>query len=240
MPADRLFLRERGEPPDEPPQALGRLGRRDQAHGHGDGDRRQPSPDHPVKVLGHGRGPGRESDEPDRGRIEPDPGPQGNSGHGPGQEAPEAAGRRGPLPEHPEQDRSEERDDEEAEQGLDVIHDAGELHHRVSGPDADEDSQDRAPSSHPDVMGVLSPRLDIWTIEVIGPDRGERADISGHAGHEARDEGRDAQAQETGPGVAGQHQRQDLVIAVGPGGDGLGLADQQGKAGRREPEGPGG
>ena len=48
-----------------------------------------------------------------------------DGGGGAGEQAPEAARLGGALPQHAEDDGAEERRDEEAEQRLDVVHDAG-------------------------------------------------------------------------------------------------------------------
>ena len=60
----------------------------------------------------------------------------------------------GALPQHAQEDGAEQRRDEEAEQRLDVIHDAGELHHQVGRADADQHADDGAPAAHADVVRV--------------------------------------------------------------------------------------
>ena len=53
-------------------------------------------------------------------------------------------------------------------------------------------------------------------VKIIRPHRGEGAHVPRHARHEARDQRRDAQAEQSGPAVARQHQRQDFIVAVLP------------------------
>src|SRR6185437_367082 len=99
----------------------------------------------------------------------------------------------------------------------DVVHDAVEVHDQVRGCDADQHARERAPAPHGDVMAIAGVRLDQGAIDVIRPDGGERAHIAGHARHEAGDQGGDAEAQESGAAVAGEHQGENLVVVVAAG-----------------------
>ena len=70
--------------------------------------------------------------------------------------------------------------------------------------------------AHAHVMGVAGVLLDERPVDVVGPDRGEGADVAGHARHEAGDQGRDPQAQQARAQVAGHHQGKHVVVAVAP------------------------
>ena len=132
----------------------------------------------------------------------------------PCQEPPEPPGGRHPLPHHSQQNGTEQRCDEEAEQRLNVIHDAAESHDEVSGADGDDDAQNRTPASHADVVFVRSGLADERAVNVIGPHRGESAHVARHSRHEPGDERGDAESQQPRATIARQHQRQDFVVAV--------------------------
>ena len=56
-----------------------------------------------------------------------------------------------------------------------------------------------------------------WTVDVVRPYRCKGAHVASHARHEAGDQCGDAKPQQAGPAVAGEHQRQHLVVTVLPG-----------------------
>jgi len=56
----------------------------------------------------------------------------------------------------PSRDRTEQRRDEKSEKRLDVIHYAGKSHHQVRRADTDEQSNERAPPAHRNVVLVGS------------------------------------------------------------------------------------
>ncbi len=154
-------------------------------------------------------------------------------GEGSGQQAPESAGFGGALPEHAEDDGAEERRDEEAEERLHVVHDAGGMLHEIGGADGDEHADEGAPAAHGDVMLVGGFLVEEGAVDVVGPDGGEGADVAGHSGHEAGDEGGDAEAEESGAAVADEHERQDFVVAVLTGGYAPASLRPDGTAARR-------
>src|SRR5690348_9445308 len=202
----------------------------DNRHDHAD----DPGPQRAVHVRGDGAGVAGKRDVLHRGGIHFNPDEHRSGGDGARQKAPEASLARGAFPEHAEEDRAEQRRDEYAEQGLHVIHDAQKLHHEIGGADADEDSEYRAPAAHGDVMRVGCIFANEGAVDVVGPDRGEGADVAGHAGHETGDEGRDAEAQEARAAIAREHQRQNLIVAVAGGASDACAREFEGEDGESE------
>src|SRR5262249_61985344 len=98
------------------------------------------------------------------------PAPQRDPAPGPRGKPPKPARRRGALPQHAEQHCAEEWRDEEAEERLHVIHDAGELHHEIRGADAYQHAENRAPAANADVMRIGDLLLEHGTMDVVGPD----------------------------------------------------------------------
>src|SRR6266481_765524 len=133
------------------------------------------------------------------------------------QQAHETSGAAYPLPKHSEQYGAEQRRDEEAEQRLHVIHDAGKAHRQIGGSDAHEQANQRAPASHGNVMLIGRRLAQKWTIDVIRPYRGKGAHVASHARHEPGDQRGDAEAQQAGPAIAGEHEGEHLVVTVLPG-----------------------
>src|SRR5712691_5036695 len=123
-----------------------------------------------------------------------------------------SAGR--PLPEHSEYDGTKQGSNEEAEQCLHVIHDAGELHHQVRRTHADQHAYHCGPATHVHVMMVAALAIDERTVDVIRPDGRERAHISRHSRHEARDQCRNSKAEQPGTAIAGKHKWEHVVVAV--------------------------
>ncbi len=190
------------------------LGLGHQADHHGHDDANNPRPERAVHVLGHVVRIRRKRDVAQRRRIDLHPGPHSDRRHCPGQQTPESALRRRPLPQHAQHHRSEQRRDKEAEQSLHIVHDAEERHHQVRRAHRDQHTDDGGPASHLDVVFVAGVFVDQRAVDVVGPDRGERADVARHARHESSDQRRDAQSQKSRARVARQHQRQHFVVAV--------------------------
>ncbi len=97
------------------------------------------------------------------------------------EQTPEAAGGCGAFPKHAENDSAKKRGNEEAEQGLNVIHDAVGLHHEIGGADTDENAEDGTPAAHADVVRIVGIFLDDGAVDIVSPDSGEGADVAGHA-----------------------------------------------------------
>ena len=55
---------------------------------------------------------------------------------------------------------------------------------------------------------------DVGLIDVVGPDGVEGSDVAGHAGHEAGEEGGQAQAEHAGREVVEQHDGDGQVVVV--------------------------
>jgi hypothetical protein len=68
------------------------------------------------------------------------------------EQPPESTGRRGPLPEHPDNHRAKQGNNEKAKQRLNVIHDAGELHHQICRANACPKTDDRAPATYAEAL----------------------------------------------------------------------------------------
>ena len=60
-------------------------------------------------------------------------------------------------------------------------------------------------------------------VDVIGPHGSEGADIARHPGHEPGDQGGNAQAEQAGAQIAGEHEGQYFVVTVASRGDRLPL-----------------
>ena len=88
------------------------------------------------------------------------------------------------------------------------------VHDQVSGADADQHADYGTPAAHGDIVRVGGVLADHGAVDVVSPDGGEGADVARHAGHEARDESGDAEAEQAGAAVARQHEGQDFVITV--------------------------
>lgn len=84
--------------------------------------------------------------------------------------------------------------------------------------------------------------LDQRAIDVIGPNRGEGADIARHAGHKPGNQRGDAQAEEARATIADEHKRQDGVVALAARSSDAGAAEsgkkgQSSQAGQDHEEG---
>ena len=88
------------------------------------------------------------------------------------------------------------------------------IHHQVGGADGDDDAEDRGPAADADVVLVVGILVDQRLVDVVGPHRGKGAHVAGHAAHEARNQRRDAEAEQAGRQIANHHQRQHFVVAV--------------------------
>src|SRR5467141_1603113 len=192
----------------------------------GDHNANDPGPQGAVHVLGHVAGVGGKSDVAQRRGIDLDPRPHANGRNGSGKKSPESACAGRAFPEHAEDDGAVKRSDEETEKRLNVIHDAREGHHEIGSAHADQNTKNRAPAAHGNVMRVGLTLFDECAIDVVGPNGGEGADVARHPGHEAGDEGGDSEAEETRPAVARQHERQYFVVAVAAARDGGGFPGQ--------------
>src|SRR5229473_705293 len=162
------------------------------------GLRRQSEYAHPTMIQFHQR---KHSDGRKRSRQQPQ----------------EPGGTTYALPEHSEQYGAKQRRDEEAEQRLHVIHNAGKAHRQIGSSDAHNQADQRAPASHGNVMLIGRGLAQKGTIDVVRPYGGKGAHIARHARHEAGDQRSDAKPQQAGPAVAGEHEREHLVVAVLPG-----------------------
>src|ERR1017187_4947183 len=203
------------------------LGLGEQAHDHRDGDADEARPESAEHVLGHVLGIRRQGDVAEGAVVDGYPGIHADGGRGSYQQAPETSLRGGALPQHAQQHGAEQRRDEEAEQRLDVIHDALEMHHQVGRANADQHAQDGAPAAHADVVGIGGFLAENGAVDIVGPDGGESADVAGHAGHEPGDQGGDTQAHQARSAVARQHDGEHFVVAVAAGSDSLGLGHQE-------------
>src|SRR6266851_5760257 len=186
----------------------------------GDHDANDPGPQGAVHVLGHVARVGGKCNVAQRRGIDLDPRPHADGRNGSGKKSPETAGAGGAFPEHAESDGAVKRRDEETEKRLNVIHDAREGHHEIGSAHADQNTKNGAPAAHGNVVRVGLILIDECAIDVIGPNGGEGADVPGHAGHEAGDEGSDSETQETRTAVTRQHERQNFVVTVAAGRDG--------------------
>src|SRR6266849_6621191 len=162
------------------------------------GLRRQSEYAHPTMIQFHQR---KHSDGRKRSREQPQ----------------EPGGTTYALPKHSEQYGAEQRRDEESEQGFHVIHDAGKAHRQIGGADTDGHTDQSAPASHGNVMLIGSDFAQKGTVDVVRPYGGKGAHIARHARHESGDQSSDAKPQQAGPAVAGEHEREHLVITVLPG-----------------------
>src|SRR5213075_899736 len=100
--------------------------------------------------------------------IYPHPRPKSDRRERSSQKSPEAALRCSTLPHHPQQDCAKQRSDEETEQRLHIVHDAGKLHDEIRSADTDQNTNNGAPS--PDSYVVIIGRilLEKRSINVIG------------------------------------------------------------------------
>src|SRR5229473_2407738 len=192
----------------------------------GDHDANDPGPQGAVHVLGHVARVGGKCNVAQRRGIDLDPRPHADGRNGSGNKSPETAGAGGAFPEHAENDGAVKRRDEETEKRLNVIHDAREGHHEISSAHADQNTKNGAPAAHGNVMRVGLILFDECAIDVVGPNGSEGADVPGHAGHEAGDEGGDPKAEETRTAVTRKHERQYFVVAVATARDGGGFPGQ--------------
>lgn len=104
----------------------------------------QERPQSAEHVRGHWACLAREREITQSCGIEPTPDKHAGRRGGADEQAPEAAARRGPLPEHAEDDCTKQRRDKDAEERLNVIHDAQELHGKVGRADANQHASDGA------------------------------------------------------------------------------------------------
>src|SRR5215470_4999802 len=88
------------------------------------------------------------------------------------------------------------------------------MHNYVSGCNADEQSDQRAPASHGHIVLIGSSLVNVRTIDIVRPHGSKGAHIARHSCYEPRDESGDSKTKKSGPTVASQHQRQNLVITV--------------------------
>lgn len=139
---------------------------------------------------------------------------------------PQNPGSRGTLPQHAKNHGAEQRSDEEAKQGLDVIHDALEIHHEIRSADGNGHANYGGPTAHADIVLIGRVFFDERAIDVVGPDRRKGADVACHAGHESRNERGDAEAKQSWSAITGEHQGEDFVVAMATGGYCLRFADE--------------
>src|SRR5437588_52311 len=133
------------------------------------------------------------------------------------QQAPEPGGAAYALPKHSEQYGTEQRRDEESEQRLHVIHDASKAHRQIGGSDADKQADQRTPAPHGNVMLIRGGLAQKRTIDVVRPYCGKSAHVARHSRHESCNQRGNAEPQQARPTVAGEHEREHLVVTVLPG-----------------------
>ena len=139
-------------------------------------------------------------------------GGMGGRGERAGQQAEKRPVPRGPLPEHAQQERGEQRGVDEAEHQLDEIHDVVEPRGGVGGGDAHHDAEDRGHAAHPEIVPVAAVRSDVALIDVVGPDGVEGRDVARHARHERSHQRRQPQAQQAGGKILHEHHGDDQVV----------------------------
>ena len=150
------------------------------------------------------------------------------SGHGPCQQAIERAVSGRPPPEHPQQERREQRPVHEREHELQHVEDVVEARGAVGRQHARDDAEHRRRMTDAQIVPVGSTGADVRLINVVRPDRVERRDVAGHAGHEGRHQRGESQSQHPGRHVMREHHRDGEVVvrlAIAP--------DRQESAARR-------
>ena len=175
-----------GTPSTRPASSRSGFGSRHQAHRDRDDRVGDEGDDRAVEVLRLG-GLDRHPGVPDVPAADVEAGEGEVADHraeGAGDQPPEAAPRGGALPEHPDEERREQRRVEDREQQLDVVHDV-----RVAGgderrEDADQHPGHRGEAPDPQVVRVGPVPPEVRPPDVVGEDRVEGAHVRGHAGHE--------------------------------------------------------
>src|SRR5712671_2342856 len=129
-----------------------RLGHQRHEHGyHHTGDA---GPQRLVHVLRESLSPWRQSEYANPAMIQFHQRENSDGRKRSRQQPQEPGGTAYALPKHSEQYRAEQRRDEEAEQRLHVIHNAGKTHRQISGSDAHKQADQRAPAAHGNVMRI--------------------------------------------------------------------------------------
>ena len=119
-------------------------------------------------------------------------------GDRPREQSPEGAVSGRPFPKLAEQERREQRRVHEREDELQGIHDVVELRRHVRSDDGKGDSQHGRDPSHLQIVRIRRVALDVGLVDVAGPNGVERGHVARHPRHEAREQRRDAQTQQTG------------------------------------------
>src|SRR5467141_4952830 len=87
-------------------------------------------------------------------------------------------------------------------------------------------------------MMIAASAIDQRTVDVVSPDSCERAYIAGHSRHEARDQRRDSKAEQPRAAISGEHERENVVVAMAASYSGNRLRDQLfGKQGQAQQAG---
>src|SRR5579883_1358188 len=97
------------------------------------------------------------------------PRPQSDGSQRSGQKPPEPRSLGCALPQHADDDRPEERRDEEAEERLHVVHDAGGMLYQVRGAYGNQHADKGAPAPHLYIMLVTGALVYECAINVIRP-----------------------------------------------------------------------
>ena len=117
------------------------------------------------------------------------------------------------LPEHPEQERREQRRVHEREDELQHVHDVVELRRDVRRQHRRRDAEDGRHAADPQVVRVARLRLQVRLIDVVRPHGVERRHVARHPRHEAGEQRGQAEAEHSGRKVT-QQQRRDREVVI--------------------------
>ncbi len=109
--------------------------------------------------------------------------PENNGAQRANEQPNEATPRRRASPEHAKQEGCQQRGIDHGEQDLDIVHNTVEPSCQISGADAQDNPNHGDDTSHPQVVTIGRIALDVRAVDVVGPDRIEGGDVSGHARH---------------------------------------------------------